>query len=622
MLTKSDYKTASSCIKKLVYKKARYKTKDEGNEYLKLLANGGHVINKYAQLLYPEGREIFTKDPELAAIETKKLFLENDNITLFEGTFTSNERMIRADIIEKKDNTINLIEVKSKSFDSVEMKAKDFEDEILDVTFQALVISEIYPDYKVNSYLLMPDKSKFTNIDGLAGWFSSQELNADDLKKKDDTEFAKKITVKFKFDEDPERENYILQLKEDSILTLYPLNELVSNKSEEVIKNSIVYLDVIKNGVPENQFLLSKNCASCEYNLGKELIKNGYRECWKDLTDVSPNIFDLNHGGSIGSAKKGFYYDELIRAGSVSLFDIDQERLKTAKGEISIRGIRQIMQIENTHSNSEVILPEFKSVLEELKYPLHFIDFETYSGAIPHHKGMRPYEKVAFQWSCHTIDYPGADPVHSEFLNEEYDFPNFRFAKTLMAQIGESGTPFMWSPFENTILRDVLHQIESQNHEDEILKNWLLNITTDKDAKPARKGRFVDLNALANSYYFHPDMKGKTSIKKVLPAIWNNNPYLHDNPWFSQYVTGDALSSKSLYDSLAPIINEMEEEEVINEGTGAMRYYNEMMFGLGPNDQARKEQLKTLLLQYCELDTMAMVIVWRYWVDKLNRWIL
>ncbi len=618
MLTKSDYTTAFSCIKKLIYKKARYKTKNEGNEYLKLLADGGHVINKYAQLLYPDGREIFTKDPELAAIETKKLFSENENITLFEGAFSSNEKVIRADIIEKKDRMINLIEVKSKSFDSGEFKVKDYENEILDVTFQSLVIAEIYPDFEINSYLLMPDKSKRTNIDGLTGWFSSEELTAEDLKNKDDKELAKKITIKFKFEDHPDREEYLQQLKDDSFLTLFSLNDQIKAKTEEVKKNSIIYLDIIENGVPADQFLLNKNCTSCEYNLGKELIKNGYRECWKDLTDFSPHIFDLNHGGSIGNAKKGFYYDELIRAGNVSLFNIDQGQLKTAKGVISDRNLRQIMQIENTRSNSEMISPELKFALEQLKYPLHFIDFETYSGAIPHHKGMRPYEKVAFQWSCHTINNPGADPVHSEFLNEEYDFPNFRFAKSLMVQIGESGTPFMWSTFENTILKDVLHQMESLNYEDEILKNWLINITTDKDAIPARKGRFVDLNDLTNKYYFHPDMKGKTSIKKVLPAIWNNNPYLHDNPWFSQYVTGDALSSKSLYDSLAPIINEMEEEEVINEGTGAMRYYNEMMFGLGPDDYTRKEQLKKLLLQYCELDTMAMVIIWRYWVDRLE----
>jgi len=58
-------------------------------------------------------------------------------------------------------------------------------------------------------------------------------------------------------------------------------------------------------------------------------------------------------------------------------------------------------------------------------------------------------------------------------------------------------------------------------------------ITTDK--KQGRKGRFMDLNDLTIKYYFHPQMKGKTSIKKVLPAIWNNNTYLHAIPWFKRY---------------------------------------------------------------------------------------
>jgi len=35
----------------------------------------------------------------------------------------------------------------------------------------------------------------------------------------------------------------------------------------------------------------------------------------------------------------------------------------------------------------------------EDKYPYHFIDFETSTVAIPFHKGMRPYEPVAFQFS-------------------------------------------------------------------------------------------------------------------------------------------------------------------------------------------------------------------------------
>ena len=60
----------------------------------------------------------------------------------------------------------------------------------------------------------------------------------------------------------------------------------------------------------------------------------------------------------------------------------------------------------------------------------------------------------------------------------------------------------------------------------------------------------------------------------------------------------------------------MEDEEVIQDGTGAMRAYNELMFGALSENKERREQLKQLLLQYCELDSMAMVIIWKYWMDK------
>lgn len=105
-------------------------------------------------------------------------------------------------------------------------------------------------------------------------------------------------------------------------------------------------------------------------------------------------------------------------------------------------------------------------------------------------------------------------------------------------------------------------------------------------------------------------MKGKTSIKKVLPASWNNSPYLHAIPWFEKYMPANETKLNP-YDTLAPIIGELEKEEVVKDGTGAMRAYNEIMFGTAMNSE-RKQQLIKLLLQYCELDTMAMVIIWKY----------
>ena len=621
MLSKSDFKIASTCSKKLIYKKASFETMNDANEYMEMLAQGGHIIAKYAQLTFPNGVEVKGETIDKAISETKKLIEQNENITLFEATFLSNGKVVRTDVLEKKKNVLNIIEVKSKSHDSDDddfnAKAK-LNEHIEDLAFQTLVVREVYPDFEIHSFLLLPDKMKRTTIEGLAGWFTvnamiEEKFEIEELPAQNIIHFKKPL-VEFKYENDPDRKKYVDQLLKDNLLTLVPLDNEVNAMMDIIRNRSNLFIDILINGIKPEHFAINKTCKSCEFNLGKEKDKNGYRECWKELTDVDPHIFDLYFGGAIGHYKSDWYLDELISKKKISFWDLDIERFRDSKGNFGTRGQRQLLQFENTKAKSECISPNLKVALSELKYPLHFIDFETYQGAVPHHKGMRPYEKVAFQWSCHTIVSPdSSELLHSEYINSDYDIPNFRFAESLMKQIGTTGTPLMWSPFENTILRNILEQIDIFNYTNDVLKNWLTNITTDK--KQGREGRFVDMNDFTLQYYFHPDMKGKTSIKKVLPAIWNNNEYLHSNPWFKKYVS-DAGISLNPYDTLAPVIGELENEEVVKDGTGAMRAYHDLMFGEQSASNEKRQQLIQLLLQYCELDTMAMVIIWKYWMDK------
>ena len=618
ILSKSDYKIATSCCKKLVYKKASYPTMNDGNEYMEMLAQGGYIVSKYAQLLYPMGIEVKGNSIEEAIHITKTLLKDNEYITLFEATFLSDGKVIRTDILEKKKDVLHIIEVKSKSYDSddEDNPKKKFEEYIEDVAYQILTVKEACPDYEIHPYLLLPDKAKRTTIDGLAGWFTitkmeDERFEIEELPAQGAIKFQKPL-IEFKYENSIDKGKYIDLLQNDNLLTLMPVDKEVNEMMNTVVSKANLYLNILENGIQPKDYSINKNCKTCEFNIGDEMGKNGYRECWKELTDISPHIFDLYFGGAIGSPSKGFYLNELINNKKVSFFNLDIERFKNSKGEYGSRGERQLLQFENTKINSEWISSEMKNALSRLKYPLHFIDFETYTGAIPYHKGMRPYEFIAFQWSCHTIQKPGDAPQHSEFINREYNFPNFRFAEQLMQAIGTTGTPVMWSSFENTILRTILEQMDVYNYQNDTLREWLTGITTDK--KQNRTGRFVDMNELTLKYYFHPYMKGKTSIKKVLPAIWNNNPYLHAIPWFEQYVPADETTLNP-YDTLAPIIGELEKEEVVKDGTGAMRAYNEIMFG-SANNPERREQLIQLLLQYCELDTMAMVIIWKYWMDK------
>jgi hypothetical protein len=305
----------------------------------------------------------------------------------------------------------------------------------------------------------------------------------------------------------------------------------------DINQRARLFLRILNEGISNVDYRIAKGCKACEFNT-PDKTQNGYKECWGNLAYTEPNIFDLYYGGSIGHYTKGYYFDELISEKKTNLFDINPERLKNSSGELGSRGLRQIIQIENTRTNTEWVSPELKSTIHSLKYPLHFIDFETYTGALPFHRGMRPYELIAFQWSCHTINRPGETPVHSEWIHtgdkfmDNSVFPNFEFARTLMKQIGTSGTPLMWATHENTVLRTIMYQMETYGINDEALKNWLFDITSEGD----KEGRLVDMNKMTREHYFHPYMKGKTSIKKVLPAVWSHHAYLHEVLHFKDYV--------------------------------------------------------------------------------------
>jgi hypothetical protein len=621
-LSKSDFQLASSCPKKLVYKKAFYPTANDTNEYMEMLAQGGYIVGKMATMLFPDSIEIDGKTQ--ACIEQTNLHLQQENIVLFEPAIVSGQKLVRVDILVKQGNSFHLIEVKAKSHNTDEQpdKAK-LKKYIEDIAYQYSVLKDTFPNSKIKCSLLMPDKAKRTTIEELAGWFNIKKQDKknyneiEELPAQQKPAFNKPEVV-FKYENTPNKAEFIARLAKEGILEYQDVTEAVEEMQNDINQRARVFLRILNEGINNQDYQISKGCKACEFNTPDQ-AKNGYKECWGALAYSEPNIFDLYYGGSIGHYTKGYYFDELIAEGKTNLFDIDPERLLNSKGELGSRGTRQLLQIENTRNNTEWISNELKSFVSNLKYPLHFIDFETYTGALPFHKGMRPYELIAFQWSCHTIHKPGATPVHSEWIHtgeklpNPSEFPNFEFARSLMMQIGTSGTPLMWATHENTVLRTILKQMEIYDIKDEPLRNWLFDITSDGD----KEGRLVDMNKLTQEHYFHPYMKGKTSIKKVLPAVWSHHPYLHEVEHFKDYVPDEFLGGiLDPYDTLTSGLSEAEwDDEVVSGGTAAMRAYHRIRFDDTLNE-AKRNELRYQLLRYCKLDTMAMVIIAYHWGIK------
>ncbi|HQH53736.1 MAG TPA: DUF2779 domain-containing protein [Candidatus Hydrogenedentes bacterium] len=596
-LTKSDFVLAETCPTKLYYKRLRYPSLEDDDPYLEFLADGGYMVETMAKLLFPEGHEMrCSSDPEADFAETKRALMTGD-AALFQATVIHENLLAIVDILRKEGSTLRLIEVKSSSIDSEADGANPFRGKrgdissgkrkyLVDVTFQAIVLRRAFPDFEVVPHLCMVDKARIATANVTFDKFHIIRGREDNRRARPE--------VSYSGDSVSVRSEHVLSIVDVS----QEVAELESDVASCAEKLAVsLRTDPITRIAPS----IGKHCKNCEFRLPtKGDGQNGFRECWGALGDVEPHILDLYQLGRLGGASRDLAA-ELANDGKASSLDVPREALTGSFGA------QQRRQIEYSAQGRECVDPHLPEILLRHRYPLHFIDFETSRIAVPYHEGMHPYEQTAFQWSCHTIREAGGPLEHAEWLNTEEAFPNFEFAKALMRQIGNEGTVHVWSHHEKTALRDIRRQMEAYGHNYPGLAAWLDAVTEDNN------GRLVDLCQLARDFYFHPMMKGSFSIKYVLPAVWHEDIALRESPDFLQYVTYD--EDGRLLDPYAslPPLPIGEKEEVVNEGTGAMRVYQEMVFGLTKDDPNTCEKYRQLLLQYCQLDTAAMVMIWRHW---------
>jgi len=542
-LSKTDYKVARSCLTKLYYRMNKYPSSKDGDEYMELLAEGGYMIGAVASLLFPDAILVDEPDHDKALQTTRKL-IQKENVTLLEAAFESNGKFARPDILIKQGNHLTLIEVKAKSFDSTEASlfrnkkggiVPGWKPYLEDITFQALILRELFPASTLTCELMMPDKSRTTSIDNLHSLFA---LN---LISEDDSGYPR---ARFTFTGD------VNQLCKDHFLTRINVDLEVDELIPEVSSAADEFLKSM-NPLTKIPVPISFGCKDCEYRISEDEAPNGFRECWGELADPKPHILELYFGGQV----KGVA--DLIAEGKTGLFDLPESVLAKKDGSTGARASRQLIQMRYTKDNTEWIDPALGGILASHTYPLHFIDFETSALAVPYHAGMKPFENVAFQWSCHTITAPGTEPTHAEWINIEESFPNFAFAESLMNYLGRDGTVFMWATHENTILKDILRQMD-ERYKNAALKDWLEWMTN---------AHMVDMNQLTFNHYFHPLMKGRTSIKKVLDAIWQVNPSLRSR--FPEYVKEENGGLLSPHKSLPPLLIDGR-DVFVNEGTGAI----------------------------------------------------
>jgi hypothetical protein len=448
----------------------------------------------------------------------------------------------------------------------------------------------MFPEAEIAPYLCLPDKARSTSIDRLFAQFK--------LTPPEPSSHFRRPVVTFVGD--------VERLRADHFLATLSVKTEVDMLLAGVAASLTAY-GASLTPLSRLPAAIGTRCRDCEYRVGPDAAPSGFRECWGPLADATPHILEMYQVGKVSGGRA----DALISQGKACLYDLSEADLKSKSGEVGATDRRRRIQLTHTRHDTEWFSDGLAGCLQGYALPLHFIDFETSRLAVPYHAGLHPYELVAFQWSCHTIRALGT-PVHvehGEWINVEDEFPNFTFAQTLRQWLSEGGTVFTWSKHERSVLSEIRTQLQTRAQALPAVGTWLDGLLSGT--------RLVDLCELALNHYFHPAMAGRTSLKAVLPAVWPLVPDLHTHPTFARYYqlqNGRPIDPYATLPSL-PFGEDDTNARVVREGTGAMRAYQEMMYGLSRDDGASREKWRKLLLQYCELDTAAMVAVWWRWAE-------
>lgn len=318
----------------------------------------------------------------------------------------------------------------------------------------------------------------------------------------------------------------------------------VTQKVREIIDETLVNID-------EAFTVLSKNKMP---DISPRYLKSGsmgdWLEVFKGIKGDLPE-YSIYNLCSLSARKAG----ELEDLGIEVMNDIPDDF------ELSVRQLEQVTAIKKGRIVNKEGVQEF---LSKLEYPLHFFDYETFSGVIPAFDGLSPYQQVPFQYSLHILDALGGEIRHKEYLHTENSDPTLSLVKQMSEDFEKTGTIIVW------------HESFEKGRNDELsvmhpgYKVFLNNINERiMDLKiPFSTGLFVD-----------KDFFGSASLKDVAPVLVRE-------PSYSDLEVSNGLTAQNLW----------------------------METILGEENIDTRDEIIEDLRKYCTLDTFIMIKI----LDVLN----
>ncbi len=697
-LSKSSFIRGYDCPVRIRHVVDRRPSKKEDDEFLRLLAEGGFQFEFLVRHAFP-GEEIRgdIRDPDAAhsaTVDAIRRLLAAGGGYLHEATLSYGGCSARVDMMRISPGTIDLCEIKAKSFDGPDeplpadvvvdgdaviigqrgVRAKWLR-YVADVAFQTWVAERAlfasgFSELSVRPRLIVVNKNArcgdfdaFSNIviDAARG-VDARRLTSADMRWVKEPPAGYRSPLIVEVDVSGAVDALRTKSGKSKAATWHRASlDSIASDAAAIMAGTLSVDPATERGI---------KCRDCEFRASDAARPlGGFDVCWGEsarqaeelLTLSRPTGYDPASGPAVGwRSAKGTKVTPpdwvTLTIDSLPAESVRVGTLPIDRGAGAYADARNL-QIGAERSGITQASPAFRDevvamlTLGGAASPMHFLDFETTMACLPLAPGMRPYEEVAFQFSCHSGTFDGARPLlsdirHAEYLDErrgasrgvlDDDRP---FVDALRDAIGHDSTPvFHWANHERKILARIRARLAAASDRTgsdpdpgDATRVSFLDGLIGADGKG---GRLVDMLKVASGNVMTPGQAGRYSMKSLLPAIcrdpeiWQLVGELMDGKLTAKPSRGEprVVDPYKLLPNMPGAIAGADSEQLADDGedhedgngvscgTDAMRAFQQLRFeSVARWKGVDRAELAAAMKRYCKLDTVAMVGVWTWMV--------
>ncbi|WP_069132460.1 DUF2779 domain-containing protein [Rhodohalobacter halophilus] len=565
------------------------------------------LASKYADAIQ-------TSDSVQEAIKETDKLLERDSVTICGAVVKWGDFVTRIPLLSKRGNVYTIVQIHGKlrrrqhgGVVPVPPLSKSTEGYLVKAAYRMAILQKALMPDDCKVEFFFPDKRYRSGFDNLLLDLKSNQKNSDREKLRDEIDH-----LFTSMDATAATEAAIIAIPE-SIAHHQIAGRSIYDVLTDLSEGNFSHPNSL-NVTPHEE------CGRCEFR-GEG--SDSEARCWNSYFDgdrksfPEKHVFDLiGHGNQQLLSEEKYFQEDCPLPDEATSFD---KLRKNNPRAITIQQRRELQLLKAHHKKiPDVWLKSNALGFDQILYPLHFIDFEAATYAIPMKRGMGAYSPVYFQFSCHTL-YESGEIVHAEWLDDRADsgYPHLEF----IHQLGKvdsifDGNLIQYSPFESQALRFLLQEMERNSmlysKEIDILKRLLY-----KDGEH-HNHRIFDLSRSVREGYYNKFMDGSIGLKQILQSVFKLKVLSGQSGQsvaniYDREVDFSKVNHQTNFDPYSLLQHSTYK---IDDGEAAMNAYISLKTGRLSKEESA--EIPTLLRRYCAMDSYALFIIYEHLLELMR----